>query len=210
MVVFAPLLILLTLSEKTFAQVFWMARNIWAAPILYGMGCIPHIRYEERLERHRSYMLVANHTSMLDIMLMLRVSRNPFVFVGKKELARQISTFDTIGKAREESDDQFAGLDEAKMEHAFTSLMREAEHINEDDPRQMASLMRKFTSQTGVHLGDSMEEAISRMEAGEDPEQVEKEMGELLSDEDFSLESMKKKVLRQSSKPVHDEKLYEL
>jgi len=32
-------------------------------------------------------MLVANHTSMLDIMLMLRVSRNPFVFVGKKELA---------------------------------------------------------------------------------------------------------------------------
>ena len=31
-------------------------------------------------------MLVANHTSMLDIMLMLRVSRNPFVFVGKKEL----------------------------------------------------------------------------------------------------------------------------
>ena len=88
MVVFAPLLILLTLSEKTFAQVFWMARNIWAAPILYGMGCIPHIRYEERMERHRSYMLVANHTSMLDIMLMLRVSRNPFVFVGKKELVK--------------------------------------------------------------------------------------------------------------------------
>ena len=29
---------------------------------------------------------MANHTSMLDIMLMLRVSRNPFVFVGKKEL----------------------------------------------------------------------------------------------------------------------------
>jgi len=33
-------------------------------------------------------MLVANHTSMLDIMLMLRVSRNPFVFVGKKELVK--------------------------------------------------------------------------------------------------------------------------
>ena len=36
--------------------------------------------------RGKSYMLVANHTSMLDIMLMLRISRNPFVFVGKKEL----------------------------------------------------------------------------------------------------------------------------
>jgi len=33
-------------------------------------------------------MLVANHTSMLDIMLMLRVSKSPFVFVGKKELVK--------------------------------------------------------------------------------------------------------------------------
>ena len=33
-------------------------------------------------------MLIANHTSMLDIMLMLAVSKNPFVFVGKKELVK--------------------------------------------------------------------------------------------------------------------------
>lgn len=129
---------------------------------------------------------------------------------GKKELARRISTFATIGKAKEEGDDQLAGLDEAKMEQAFGSLMREAEHINEDDPRQMASLMRKFTRQTGIHLGDSMEEAISRMEAGEDPDQVEKEMGELLNDEEFSLESMKTKAMGQGDRPVHDEKLYKL
>ena len=129
---------------------------------------------------------------------------------GKKELAKLISTFATIGKAKEQSDDQFSGLDESKMEHAFESLMREAEHVNEDDPKQMASLMRKFTSETGVHLGDSMEEALSRMESGEDPEKVEKEMGDLLNEEDFSLESMKKKVLRQSNQPQHDEKLYDL
>ncbi len=129
---------------------------------------------------------------------------------GKKQLAKQISTFATISKGKEESDDPYAGLDESKMEHAFESLMREAEHINEDDPRQMASLMRRFTESTGVHLGDSMEEAISRMEAGEDPEQVEKDMGELLNEDDFSIDSLKKKVLRQGSQPVHDEKLYEL
>ena len=84
--VFLPFLILVTLSEKTYAQFFWMARNLWAATILYGMGCFPRIKYEQKLEPGKSYMLVANHTSMLDIMLMLRVSRNPFVFVGKKEL----------------------------------------------------------------------------------------------------------------------------
>lgn len=33
-------------------------------------------------------MLVANHTSMTDIMLMLYVSKNPFVFVGKAELSK--------------------------------------------------------------------------------------------------------------------------
>ncbi len=33
-------------------------------------------------------MLVGNHTSMMDIMLMLLVSKNPFVFVGKKELVK--------------------------------------------------------------------------------------------------------------------------
>lgn len=33
-------------------------------------------------------MLVANHTSMTDIMLMLVTVRNPFVFVGKKELVK--------------------------------------------------------------------------------------------------------------------------
>ena len=33
-------------------------------------------------------MFVANHTSMTDIMLMLYVIRNPFVFVGKAELAK--------------------------------------------------------------------------------------------------------------------------
>ena len=84
---FAPFLILFTLSERTYPQFFWLARNIWAAVILYGMGCPPKITYAQRLERGKSYVLVANHSSMLDIMLMLRVSRNPFVFVGKKELA---------------------------------------------------------------------------------------------------------------------------
>jgi len=85
---FFPLLLITTLSEKWYPQFFWLARNIWATPILYGMGCPPKIIKEQKLVRGESYMLVANHTSMLDIMLMLCVSRNPFVFVGKKELSK--------------------------------------------------------------------------------------------------------------------------
>ena len=128
----------------------------------------------------------------------------------RKELQRQVSMFATIGKASEE-DDQLAGLDESKMEQALESLMKESEGINEDDPRQMASLMRKFTERTGINLGDNMEEAISRMEKGEDPDEIEKEMGDLLGDEDdFSFDAMKKKVLGKPAPPIHDETLYDL
>lgn len=52
------------------------------------MGCPPRIEWQQKMELEKSYMLIANHTSMLDIMLMLYVSKNPFVFVGKQELAK--------------------------------------------------------------------------------------------------------------------------
>ncbi len=124
-----------------------------------------------------------------------------------------MSTFATIGKAKEtDGDDPLAGLDEAKMEQALAGLMREAEHLNEDDPRQMAQLIRKFADKTGLNLGGAMEEAMARMEAGEDPDQIEQEMGDLMDgDEPFSLEAMKKKVQAGRKRPpVHDDHLYEL
>jgi 1-acyl-sn-glycerol-3-phosphate acyltransferase len=86
--IFLPFLVIFASKEDWYPQFFWMARNLWAKPILYGMGCWPKVKYKERLVKMKSYMLVANHTSMLDIMLMLVVSRNPFVFVGKKELVK--------------------------------------------------------------------------------------------------------------------------
>jgi putative FmdB family regulatory protein len=132
---------------------------------------------------------------------------------GKPELQKMMSAFATIGKAKgSDGDDPFAGLDEAKMEQALAGLMREAEHVNEDDPRQMAQLMRKFAAKTGLDLGGPMEEAIARMEAGEDPDKIEQEMGDLMEgDEPFSLEAMKKKMQNgQKKRPVHDEHLYEL
>lgn len=87
-VILFPILILLTSSERFYPQFFWVARNIWATIILYGMFFIPTVRRQEPLEKGKSYMLVANHTSMMDIMMMLKVSKNPFVFVGKQELAK--------------------------------------------------------------------------------------------------------------------------
>ena len=123
-----------------------------------------------------------------------------------------MSRFAVIGKAKEENaDDPMAGLDESKMEQAFEGLMREAEGMNEEDPRQMAQLMRKFTDKTGISMGEQMEEALSRMESGEDPDQIEQEMGGLLdADDTFSLDGLKKKIGSGRRPAVHDETLYEL
>ncbi|WP_340076090.1 lysophospholipid acyltransferase family protein [Leptobacterium sp. I13] len=87
-IIFFPVLLILSSNEKLYPQFFWVARNIWANIILYGMGFFPIIKAEEQIVRGKSYMLIANHTSMIDIMLMLKASKNPFVFVGKKELVK--------------------------------------------------------------------------------------------------------------------------
>ncbi len=86
--VMLPFLVLSILSEKTYPIFFFMAR-IWARFILFGMGFYYKIEREQEFEKGKSYMLVANHTSMTDIMLMLAIVKdNPFVFVGKAELAK--------------------------------------------------------------------------------------------------------------------------
>ncbi|QIE60916.1 1-acyl-sn-glycerol-3-phosphate acyltransferase [Rasiella rasia] len=83
----SPILIISILREQWYPLFFRLAR-VWATIILLGMGFKPKIKRDEVYVKGQSYMLVANHTSMSDIMLMLYVSRNPFVFVGKKELAK--------------------------------------------------------------------------------------------------------------------------
>ncbi|WP_316634808.1 lysophospholipid acyltransferase family protein [uncultured Flavobacterium sp.] len=82
-----PFLLISIISESGYPYFFKMAR-IWAKFILFGMGFYYKIERREKLIKNKSYMIVANHTSMTDIMLMLVVVKNPFVFVGKKELSK--------------------------------------------------------------------------------------------------------------------------
>ncbi|NHM07877.1 1-acyl-sn-glycerol-3-phosphate acyltransferase [Flavobacterium sp. CYK-4] len=82
-----PMLLLSILRESWYPYFFVMAR-IWAKFILFTCGFYYKIEAETEINPSQSYMFVANHTSMTDIMLMLAVVRNPFVFVGKKELAK--------------------------------------------------------------------------------------------------------------------------
>ena len=131
----------------------------------------------------------------------------------RPRLERRVSRF-AISKGRSEPDQGgLPDIDEARLEQAMASMAGEADEINEDDPRQMAGLMRKLYDATGLQLGQGMEEAIRRMEAGEDPDQVEEEMGDLLEGEDpftFDGQSGLKGLRRRFKPPEVDETLYEL
>jgi putative FmdB family regulatory protein len=131
-----------------------------------------------------------------------------------QQLDRQVSMF-AISKGRtEEGDANMPDIDESRLEQAMQAMAAEAEGMNEDDPRQAARMMRKLYEATGLQLGDGMEEAIRRMEAGEDPEQIERELGDVLEGEDplGGLEIKKGlKGLRQKyGRPTVDSTLYEL
>ncbi|PHS10784.1 MAG: 1-acyl-sn-glycerol-3-phosphate acyltransferase [Kordia sp.] len=82
-----PFLLITSSSDKLYPYFFKLAR-IWAKIILFGMGFRVKLKKESEIVFGKSYMFVANHTSMTDIMLMLAIEKNPFVFVGKKELAK--------------------------------------------------------------------------------------------------------------------------
>ena len=82
-----PLILICILRQEWYPFFFKLAR-IWASFIIFGMGCYPIIKRDVTYHKGQSYVFVANHTSMTDIMLMLYTTKNPFVFVGKKELAK--------------------------------------------------------------------------------------------------------------------------
>jgi len=86
-IVMFPLLIISISREQWYPYFFKLAR-IWSKFILIGMGFWYKIERAEIPDPNKSYMFVANHTSMADIMLMLVTVKNPFVFVGKQELAK--------------------------------------------------------------------------------------------------------------------------
>jgi hypothetical protein len=116
------------------------------------------------------------------------------------------------GKAKEDTGAGPLPFDESKMEGAIEALAGEAERIREDDPRQAAQLMRKFTKMTGMEMGSGMQEALKRMESGEDPEAIEKEMGDVLEQEDpFKLpEKVGGRSKSGRGAPRRDHKLYDL
>ncbi|HEY4667085.1 MAG TPA: zinc ribbon domain-containing protein [Anaerolineales bacterium] len=60
--------------------------------------------------------------------------------------------------------------------------------VDENDPRSMARMMRKMGSELGEDMPGEFDELVDRLEAGEDPEDIEESMPDLggeNGDDDF-------------------------
>jgi len=106
---------------------------------------------------------------------------------GDAGLTRRASAF-AISKGRKEETKPGSpepDIDEARLERAMQALAGEMDSLDENDPRQGAHLMRRLFEATGVPVAGGMEEALRRMEAGEDPEKIEEDMGDVLEEDPF-------------------------
>lgn len=133
----------------------------------------------------------------------------------KHKLSRQMSRF-AISKGRGESPDSGTpdfDFDDEKMEQTMLQMAGEMENADEEDPRAMARMMRKLMDTTGMNMGEGMEEAIRRMEAGEDPDKVEEDLGDVLDSEDpfaGGENKLKGLVRRMTEAPNEDPEIYDM
>lgn len=104
---------------------------------------------------------------------------------GAKELRRVPSRFGVSASSKAAvSEGGEGGPDgDDRMEREMMRLAAELEGMDENDPRQMAAAVRKMTEIAGEPVTPAMEEMIRRLEAGEDPERIEEELGDALEEE---------------------------
>lgn len=119
---------------------------------------------------------------------------------GGHDLRRRLSRFAVTGVQRKsrpgapaadgdspaatEAPDAHDPLDDPRVEAEMMKLMSDADGIDENDPRQLGRLMRRMTEISGEKLEPEMEEAMRRLEAGEDPEKIEEDLGDVLGGSD--------------------------
>jgi putative FmdB family regulatory protein len=107
---------------------------------------------------------------------------------GNKKMSREISQFATLRGAKEPAAGKDAGegtapvpdFDDPRMERVMGELEQDMEHLDENNPRHMAHLMRKMKeAMPAGSMPKEMDVAIKRLEAGEDPEKIEADMGDV-------------------------------
>ena len=65
----------------------WLAQHVWAPGLVHGAGARVTVTGLERLDPARAYLVVANHSSWIDIAVLFLALPVPLHFLAKRELA---------------------------------------------------------------------------------------------------------------------------
>ncbi len=111
-----------------------------------------------------------------------------------------------------EADDELAildGLDETAVSGALEVLADEIEGAAAaEDPRRIGEALSRFGELTGLRLGDRMQEALARLEAGEDLEAIESDLDAGVEDDEDLSEFFEFSRRRRGRRPRVDPELY--
>ena len=110
---------------------------------------------------------------------------------GGSKLTKQVSAFAMPRGIKESAPAPEGGPGEASMPdldnpqvmRAMADLERDMEHMDENNPKHMAHMMKKMKDlMPAGSVPKELDIAIKRLEAGEDPEKIEEDMGDVLGD----------------------------
>jgi hypothetical protein len=74
-------------------------------------------------------------------------------------------------------------FNDPRVARAMAEMERDMEHMDENNPRHMARMMKKMKDlMPPGSVPKELDTAIKRLEAGEDPEKIEEDMGDVLGD----------------------------
>lgn len=107
---------------------------------------------------------------------------------GNKKLAKQMSRFaspkgakEPVAAATGHDEGPMPDMDDPRVMRAMSEMERDMEHMDENNPKHMAQMMRKMKDILPAgSMPKEFEVAIKRLEAGEDPEKIEEDMGDVL------------------------------
>jgi putative FmdB family regulatory protein len=110
---------------------------------------------------------------------------------GNKKLTKQLSSFAFTKGVKEpaagggDSDADMAGMpdmDDPRVARVMSEMERDMEHMDENNPKHMAHMMKKMKEiMPAGSVPKELDIAIKRLEAGEDPEKIEADMGDALA-----------------------------
>jgi putative FmdB family regulatory protein len=110
---------------------------------------------------------------------------------GNRKMTKQLSVFAMPRGAKEPAaatgnDSEHGpmpGMDDPRMMQAMSEMERDFEHMDENNPKHMAHLMKKMKDlMPAGSVPKELDIAIKRLESGEDPEKIEADMGEVFGD----------------------------